>query len=115
MISSSWTRSTCDGRETPSNFAHHGTSRRPDAGAGRPAAREHARRARALHALPGGAARAYRALADGESVTSSQLADRTGTVERYVRGWLEHHAASGLLEVDDPAAEALARRYRMPP
>ena len=35
--------------------------------------------------------------------------------ERYVREWLEQHAASGLLDVDDPAAEPLARRYRMPP
>lgn len=57
----------------------------------------------------------YRALADGEPVTSAELAERTGTVERYVREWLEQHAASGLLEVDDPAADALARRYRMPP
>ena len=57
----------------------------------------------------------YRALADGEPVTSSELAERTGTVERYVREWLEQHAASGLLDVEDPAAEPLARRYRMPP
>jgi hypothetical protein len=40
---------------------------------------------------------------------------RTGTAERYIREWLEHHAASGLLEVDDPAAAPLARRYRLPP
>ena len=39
---------------------------------------------------------------------------RTGTAERYVREWLEHHAASGLLEVDDPAAEPMERRYRLP-
>jgi len=57
----------------------------------------------------------YRALADGEPVTSSELAERTATAERYVREWLEQHAASGLLDVDDPAAEPLARRYRMPP
>ena len=35
--------------------------------------------------------------------------------ERYVREWLEHHAASGLLEVDDPTAGPLVRRYRLPP
>jgi hypothetical protein len=52
----------------------------------------------------------YRVLADGEPVTSSELAERPGTVERYVREWLEQHAASGLLDVDDPAAEPLARR-----
>jgi SAM-dependent methyltransferase len=57
----------------------------------------------------------YRALADGGPATSSELAGRTGTAERYVREWLEHHASSGLLEVDDPAADPLARRYRMPP
>jgi 2-polyprenyl-3-methyl-5-hydroxy-6-metoxy-1,4-benzoquinol methylase len=57
----------------------------------------------------------YRALAEGGPATSSELADRTGTVERYVREWLEHHAASGLLTVDDPAAGPLERRYRMPP
>jgi 2-polyprenyl-3-methyl-5-hydroxy-6-metoxy-1,4-benzoquinol methylase len=47
--------------------------------------------------------------------SSAELAGRTGTTERYVREWLEHHAASGLLEVDDPAVGPLARRYRLPP
>ena len=57
----------------------------------------------------------YQALyADGPA-TSAELAGRTGTTERYIREWLEHHAASGLLEVDDPAAEPLARRYCLPP
>jgi 2-polyprenyl-3-methyl-5-hydroxy-6-metoxy-1,4-benzoquinol methylase len=57
----------------------------------------------------------YRALVSGGPATSAELAGRTGTAERYVREWLEHHAASGLLEVDDPGAGPLARRYRMPP
>jgi SAM-dependent methyltransferase len=57
----------------------------------------------------------YRALASDGPATSPELAERTGTAERYVREWLEHHAASGLLEVDDPAAGALLRRYRLPP
>jgi SAM-dependent methyltransferase len=57
----------------------------------------------------------YRALADGGAATSAELAARTGTNERYVREWLEHHAVSGLLEVDDAKAEPTARRYRMPP
>jgi len=57
----------------------------------------------------------YRALAEGGAATSSQLAVRTGTTERYVREWLEHHAASELLAVDDPRAEPLARRYWLPP
>src|SRR5207248_2811990 len=47
----------------------------------------------------------YRALADGGAATSAELAARTGTNERYVREWLEHHAVSGLLEVDDAKAE----------
>ena len=32
-----------------------------------------------------------------------------------MREWLEQHAASGLLAVDDPAAGPLERRYRLPP
>jgi ubiquinone/menaquinone biosynthesis C-methylase UbiE len=57
----------------------------------------------------------YRALDTDGPATSAELAGRTGTAERYVREWLEHHAASGLLEVDDPATGPLARRYRLPP
>jgi 2-polyprenyl-3-methyl-5-hydroxy-6-metoxy-1,4-benzoquinol methylase len=56
----------------------------------------------------------YRALAAGGPATSAELAARTGTAERYVREWLEHHAASGLLAVDVPAADPLVRRYRLP-
>src|ERR671910_18517 len=56
----------------------------------------------------------YRALVEGGPASSSELAARTGTNERYIREWLEHHAASGLLEVDDAAAGALERRYRLP-
>jgi len=56
----------------------------------------------------------YRALGTDGPATSSELAGRTGTTERYVREWLEHHAASGLLEVDDPAAGPMTRRYRLP-
>jgi hypothetical protein len=35
----------------------------------------------------------YRALAADGPATSADLAGRTGTAERYVREWLEHHAA----------------------
>jgi predicted O-methyltransferase YrrM len=56
----------------------------------------------------------YRALAEGGPTSSSELAARTGTSERYVREWLEHHAASELLVVDDPRAAPLARRYWLP-
>jgi predicted O-methyltransferase YrrM len=57
----------------------------------------------------------YGVLAGGEALTSSELADRTGTGERHVREWLEQQAATGILEVDDVAAGALERRYRLPP
>ena len=57
----------------------------------------------------------HRALAGHGPATSAELAGRTGTAERYVREWLEHHSASGLLEVDDPAVGPLTRRYRLPP
>ena len=56
----------------------------------------------------------YQALQAGGPATSAELAARTGTVERYIREWLEHHAASGLLEVDDAGAGPLARRYSLP-
>jgi 2-polyprenyl-3-methyl-5-hydroxy-6-metoxy-1,4-benzoquinol methylase len=56
----------------------------------------------------------YQALHNDGPATSAELAARTGTSERYIREWLEHHAASGLLGVDDPAAEPTARQYRLP-
>ena len=55
----------------------------------------------------------YRALHEGGPATSGELAVRTGTNERYVREWFQHHAASGLLEVD-VAADPLARRFSLP-
>ena len=57
----------------------------------------------------------YRALADGGSFTSAELASRTGTYERYVREWLEQQTVTGILEVEDERAEATARRFRLPP
>lgn len=56
----------------------------------------------------------YRALAEGPA-TSTELAARTGTFERYVREWLEQQTVTGFLEVDDPGGDPLGRRYRMPP
>jgi len=37
----------------------------------------------------------YRAMADGESITPEELAQRTGTDARYVREWLSNQAAGG--------------------
>ncbi|MBE2316106.1 methyltransferase domain-containing protein [Solirubrobacter sp. CPCC 204708] len=43
----------------------------------------------------------YRAMADGEPVSPAELASRTGTLERYVREWLNVQAASGYVEYAD--------------
>ena len=56
----------------------------------------------------------YRALVQGPA-TSTELAGRTGTFERYVREWLEQQTVSGILDVEDEAAGSLERRYRIPP
>jgi SAM-dependent methyltransferase len=56
----------------------------------------------------------YRALADLGSATSVALAVAAETDERYTREWLEQQAATGILEVDDVAAAAGARRYALP-
>jgi 2-polyprenyl-3-methyl-5-hydroxy-6-metoxy-1,4-benzoquinol methylase len=52
----------------------------------------------------------YRGLAAGGPLTSAQLAERTGTSERYVREWLAAQAASGWVGYD-----AASSRYSMTP
>ncbi len=42
----------------------------------------------------------YRALADDGPLTTEQLADRTGTTERYVREWCAAQAGSGYIDFD---------------
>ena len=56
----------------------------------------------------------YRALVDHGGATASQLADATGTNERYAREWLEQQAVAGILEVEDADAQPEERRYRLP-
>ncbi|HKY33928.1 MAG TPA: methyltransferase domain-containing protein [Candidatus Polarisedimenticolia bacterium] len=56
----------------------------------------------------------YQALAGGDPSTPGELADRTGTRERYVREWLEQQAVTGILEVEDAERPAGERRYRIP-
>src|SRR5438067_1065119 len=56
----------------------------------------------------------YRALAEGGPTTSSQLAERTGTAERYIREWLEHQAVAGFIDVENPSAGAGERRFSLP-
>ncbi|HUI58949.1 MAG TPA: class I SAM-dependent methyltransferase [Steroidobacteraceae bacterium] len=46
----------------------------------------------------------YRALAEGP-LTSTELAARTGTTERYVREWLANQAAGGYVEYDSAAGK----------
>ena len=57
----------------------------------------------------------YQALAEGGALTSTELATRTDTCERYVREWLEQQAVSGILQVEDARAEATVRKYSLPP
>jgi hypothetical protein len=54
----------------------------------------------------------YRALAESGAATPAEFAARTGTQERYAREWLEQQAVTGILEVEDAAAEASGRRYK---
>jgi 2-polyprenyl-3-methyl-5-hydroxy-6-metoxy-1,4-benzoquinol methylase len=57
----------------------------------------------------------YQSLAADGPATSTQLAQRSGTTERYVREWLEQQTVSGLLQVGNPSDDAEARRYSLPP
>jgi SAM-dependent methyltransferase len=52
----------------------------------------------------------YKAMAGAGAMTPTQLAERTGTTERYVREWLNAQAAGGYVAYD-PAT----RTYRLPP
>jgi 2-polyprenyl-3-methyl-5-hydroxy-6-metoxy-1,4-benzoquinol methylase len=52
----------------------------------------------------------YRGLADGGPQSPKELAERTGTAERYVREWLNAQAAGGYVAYD-PASG----RYTLPP
>lgn len=56
----------------------------------------------------------YRALAELGPATSTELAARTNTTERYIREWLEQQAAANILTVDDATADAVSRRYQLP-
>ncbi len=56
----------------------------------------------------------YRALHQHGPATSTELAERTGTDERYVREWLEQQAVTDMLSVDDDPASPARRRYALP-
>lgn len=55
----------------------------------------------------------YRVLAEDGPMTSAALAAAAGVHERYAREWLEHQAASGLLELFADG-DASTRRFRLP-
>ena len=57
----------------------------------------------------------YQDLAQQGASTSTELATRTSTHERYAREWLEQQTVAGILEVEDAAVDAAARRFRLPP
>src|ERR1700681_829386 len=52
----------------------------------------------------------YKAMAESGPITSAELAEKTGTAERYVREWLNAQAAGGYVE-DNPETQ----RYLLPP
>src|SRR5437773_6768838 len=52
----------------------------------------------------------YRELAGAGPLTPTELAERTGTAERYVREWLNAQAAGGYVEY-----EPASGRYTLPP
>lgn len=56
----------------------------------------------------------YAAIAD-DWRTSAEVADAAGVAERYAREWLEQQAVAGYIEVDDQDADAMDRRFRLPP
>ncbi len=56
----------------------------------------------------------YRALADAGPLTPDELADRTGTAERYVREWLNNQAAGGFVELRPRQRPLHARRPSRP-
>src|ERR1700681_2780163 len=51
----------------------------------------------------------YKAMASAGPISSSELAEKTGTAERYVREWLNAQAAGGFVEYD-----AKTKRYLLP-
>jgi SAM-dependent methyltransferase len=52
----------------------------------------------------------YKAMAESGAVTSAELAEKTGTTERYVREWLNAQAAGGFVEYNPET-----QRYLLPP
>jgi 2-polyprenyl-3-methyl-5-hydroxy-6-metoxy-1,4-benzoquinol methylase len=56
----------------------------------------------------------YRAMAGAGSLTSAELAERTGTAERYVREWLSAQAARGYVTYDGDGRFTLPDEHAIP-
>ena len=56
----------------------------------------------------------YRSMAGAGSLTSAELADRTGTAERYVREWLSAQAARGYVCYDGDGRFSLPDEHAVP-
>jgi SAM-dependent methyltransferase len=56
----------------------------------------------------------YRALAKADGLTPAELAERTGTAERYAREWLEQQAVTGFVTVLGDADDPSQRRFALP-
>jgi 2-polyprenyl-3-methyl-5-hydroxy-6-metoxy-1,4-benzoquinol methylase len=56
----------------------------------------------------------YRELADRGALTPGELAGAAGIHERYAREWLEHQAASGILDLHEDSDDPSARRFLLP-
>jgi 2-polyprenyl-3-methyl-5-hydroxy-6-metoxy-1,4-benzoquinol methylase len=56
----------------------------------------------------------YAALRDGGAATAGELAARAAIDQRYAQEWLEQQAMAGIIDVDDVAAAADARRFSLP-
>src|SRR6267378_2807403 len=52
----------------------------------------------------------YKAMAQSGPITSAELAEKTGTAERYIREWLNAQAAGGFVEYNPQT-----QRYLLPP
>jgi len=57
----------------------------------------------------------YRQLATDGGLTSAELAERSGTQERYAREWLEQQAAACVLDVEESRNGNAERRYSLSP
>jgi SAM-dependent methyltransferase len=56
----------------------------------------------------------YKAMAGASGLTSTELADKTGTIERYVREWLGAQAATGYVTYEGDGRYSLPEEHAIP-